>query len=225
MTGKERITNFVVRSIIKLTCTVDDRELDRLPLSGPYIVVTNHINFLEVPLLYLWCLPRKIAALVKEETWDNPVFRHLADMWGGIPVNRNASDTRAIRLGIDALKKKKVLIIAPEGTRSRDGRLRQGRAGAVLLAMKGGVPIYPLAHWGGENYFHNLKGFRKTRITIKSGEPFFINQENAREIRKYRKETADALMYRIAELMPKKYRGIYDSECPVEGAAFLKPLA
>jgi 1-acyl-sn-glycerol-3-phosphate acyltransferase len=186
--------------------------------------VINHINFLEVPLLYIWFLPRKITALVKVETWDHPVFKHLAEMWGGIPVNRNIADTRAIRLGMEALRRKKILVIAPEGTRSRNGRLQQGRAGALIMAMKGPVPISPVAPWGGENFFRNLARMRKTRITIRSGEPFFVDQEDAREIRKNRQETADALMHRIADLLPQAYRGVYNNGVPEAGNAFLRPV-
>ena len=57
-------------------------------------------------------------------------------------------------------------MIAPEGTRSGNGRLQRGLPGAVLLAMRSGAPLLPMAYYGGEKFRDNLRNLRRTDFHI-----------------------------------------------------------
>lgn len=212
MTGtKERLAYIVtpcIRFILRRLCRVYDDELGKLPPGGPAIFIVNHINFLEVPLLYTHLQPRRIVGLVKAETWKNKFLGFLGDIWNAIPIDRKSAGIGAFKAALSYLHNGRIVMIAPEGTRSKNGRLLPGRPGVVLLAMKSRVKIYPIAHFGGEKFWNNLKSFRRTRFYLRVGTPFEVNN-NGRVNSNVRQKITDEMMYRIAELLPRHLRGCY----------------
>jgi 1-acyl-sn-glycerol-3-phosphate acyltransferase len=172
-------------------------------------VVTNHINFLEVPLLYVLFQPRRIVGMVKVETWRTPILGWLADAWEAIPIRRGHVDTRAFRMALDELANGAFVGVAPEGTRSRTGRLRRGNAGVVLLALRSGAPILPVAHFGGEAFWSNLKRFRRTRVTVRVGRQIELPAYTRRPSRGDREECLERIMASLVDLLPAAYHGYY----------------
>jgi 1-acyl-sn-glycerol-3-phosphate acyltransferase len=207
-----RFVSPVVKAALKVLCRVDSRELDRVPETGPFIVVINHINFLEVPMLYAFLYPRDVMGLVKAETWKNPAIRVLAETWSAIPLDRSSTDLGAMRSALGALKRGKILAIAPEGTRSGDGRLGRAHAGVVSIAVRSGVPIVPVAHFGGERFWENLRSFKKTQFHFRVGEPFTLSRPAGGLTKSARQKMADEIMGRLAALLPERYRGVYADE-------------
>lgn len=212
-----RVVDALIAFLIHVLCRIETDGVPRLPDRGPLILVTNHINFLEVPLLYTIFRPRRIIGLAKSETWDNPVLRRLADLWEAIPIKRGLTDTTAFRRACEELARGSIVGVAPEGTRSGHGRLRRGSAGVVLLAAKSGAPIIPVAHHGGERFWKNLRSLRRTRVSVRVGKPFTLVEQGRRISREERVELADRVMLRIARLLPARYRGVYSDH--VESAA------
>ncbi|MFW6344181.1 MAG: lysophospholipid acyltransferase family protein [Sediminispirochaetaceae bacterium] len=209
-----RAITLLVKGFLSLFCKVDDRELAKVPKTGPFLVVVNHINFLEVPLLYTYLYPRSQTSLVKIETWRNPFLGPIAKMWDAIPINRSISDFSALKAAIAALRKGKFLIIAPEGTRSGDGKLRKGKQGVALLAVQGDVPIFPLVHYGGEGVWSNLKRGRRTHFTFKVGPAFRIKLSKRELTSPKRRAVTDEVMSVIASTLPQAYRGYYEDKIP-----------
>lgn len=204
----------LVRAILSLTCRVDRSELAKVPRKGPLIIVTNHINFLEAPLLYSFLYPRDIAGFAKVETWRNPFLGMLATIWECVPVDRDANDMSAMRHALEALARGKMLNVMPEGTRSLDGRLGRGHGGVVAMALRSGAPIVPVAHFGGESFWRNLKRGKRTRVRIRVGEPFRLREPESGRAKTSRREAAEEIMLRIAELLPPEYRGEYAGREP-----------
>jgi 1-acyl-sn-glycerol-3-phosphate acyltransferase len=188
---------------------VDDEQLARVPDQGPLIVVANHINFLEVPLLYTHLLPRPVTGFAKVENWDNPAMGALFDLWGAIPLNRGEADTAAIRHALTALEAGHILAVAPEGTRSGDGQLQRGHPGVVFLALRSGVPLQPVVYYGGEHFWPNLSRLRRTDFYFVVGQPFHLDAGETKVTSQVRQQMADEIMYQIAALLPPPYRGIY----------------
>ena len=207
------VASFVVNGIIKtwtqIVCKIDAKELSKVPSKGPLIIISNHVNFLEAPVLYTHMLPRELTALAKSESWDNPLKRFLFNIWNIIPIRRGEADMSAYRASLDALKEGKFLIIAPEGTRSFDGILQNGLPGSAMIAVKSGVPIIPIGFYGGENFWNNFKKFKRTPFIIRVGKPFKINLPSNGLNKENRKAVIDECMYQLAELLPQEYRGIY----------------
>jgi 1-acyl-sn-glycerol-3-phosphate acyltransferase len=213
---------YTIKRLLRLACRIDATQLARVPHTGPLIIVVNHISSLEVPIIYAHMHPRPIAAFAKAETWDNPLLRPLATLWGAIPLHRGEADTGAFHRGLEALADQQIVMIAPEGTRSGNGRLQRGLPGVVLLAIRSGAPLLPMAHYGGEKFRDNLRRLRRTDFHIVVGEPFMLSTGERHINREFRQELADALMYRIAALLPAAYQGAY-SEAPSTLSTLTQP--
>ncbi len=207
------LTYWVVTSTIKrlmrLLCRMDDAQLTQVPDRGPLIIVINHVNFLEAPVLYTHLQPRPVTALAKAETWDNPALRLLADLWGAIPLKRGEADVAALRQALKALEAGYILIVAPEGTRSGHGRLQQGHPGIAFLALRSGVPLLPVVYHGGELFWRNLARLRRTDFHVVVGRPFHLDNGEVKVTRQVRQQMADETMYQMATLLPPAYRGAY----------------
>ncbi len=200
--------NNTIKTLIRICCRVHNEVLKQVPTQGPLIVISNHINFLEAPLLYTHLLPRPLTAFSKAELWDKPASRFLFNMWNAIPVHRGEADLNAMRLALDALKNGYILAFAPEGTRSYDGKMQRAQSGVVPLALRSGAPILPLAHWGGEKLSANLRRLRRTDFHIALGQPFHLDT-HGQAVRQVRQHIVDEMMYRLAALLPPPYRGYY----------------
>ncbi len=205
----ERVINGTESALIALLCRVDDAQIARVPAAGPLILVTNHVNFLEIPVLHSRLRPRRVIGLAKAEAWENRLLGWLFDLWGAIPVRRGETDLGALRKCLEVLESGGILAIAPEGTRSRDGRLQRGHSGVVTLALRSGAPILPLAFYGGEKLGANLRRLRRTPFHIVVGEPFSLTSGEERVTQERRREMADEIMHRLAALLPPAYRGVY----------------
>lgn len=204
-----------------MACRVDDQELRRVPERGPLLLVCNHVNFVEVPLLLSHLQPRQVTGFAKAETWDSPMMGLLFDIWGAIPLRRGQADVTAIRRVLEALDRGMIVAIAPEGTRSGDGRLRLAKPGIGLLAAHSKAPILPVAYYGHERIWSNLRRFRRTDFHIRVG-PLLRVRSNGRWSAEQRQALADEIMIQIAALLPEKYRGAYGSP-PTGQPSFLEP--
>ncbi|MEA2097329.1 MAG: lysophospholipid acyltransferase family protein [Candidatus Cloacimonadota bacterium] len=205
-----RITATIIHVILRTICKVDSKEFKKIPIKGPYIVAINHTNFLEVPMIFTHLLPRKVVGIVKKETWEGGLIKWIATKWEAISVDREGQTTETFRQSRKMLRDGYFLIIAPEGTRSKDGRLRLGKPGVISIALRSKVPIIPIAHYGGKDIIKNLKSFKRTKFTFKVGTPIIFHPEGKVDQNK-RKYFTDQLMYRLAELLPEENRGVYSN--------------
>ena len=203
------LTSLAMRFILSVMCDVDKKALKAVPLQGPMILVGNHINFLDVISSLTFSHPRKIFFLVKKETFKTPFLRSLFNAWGSISVDRGTADLKALKKAVDVLKQGHFFAIAPEGTRTKDGRLIRAHPGVVVIALKSKATIMPIVQYGGEKFSQNIKKLRRTKITMKVGAPFVICPGSAYPGKEERRLIADEIMYQIAELLPAEYRGYY----------------
>ncbi len=198
-----------MRFVLLVTCDIDKKELKAVPLQGPMILIGNHINNLDVIASLAFSYPRKIFFLVKKETFDTPFLRLLFSSWGSIPVERGAADFQAFKKSAEVLNQGDFFAIAPEGTRTKNGRLIKAHTGVVLIALKSKATIMPVAQYGGEKFFKNIKKLRRTRVTLRVGAPFTVRSDSAYPDKKERQLIADEIMYQVAKLLPEEYRGYY----------------
>ncbi len=210
------VVNWILRRVFQAVCRIDTRELAKVPHTGPLIMVGNHVNFLEAPVLLPHLAPRPIIGVAKRESWDNPLFNFLFNLWHAIPIDRGQINQEAFRLSIEALQQNKILAVFPEGTRSKDGCLLQGKPGIVALALRGKAPLMPIAFYGYENFWSNFKRLRRTDFHIVVGQPFRLDTGGEALSRDARQVAADEIMYKIAELLPERYRGYYQHTAPIQ---------
>ncbi len=178
--------------------------LYNIPTHGAFIIASNHLSWTDIPLIPLH-LRRKVIYMAKEEYFKNPKMRWLVRFMGSFPVKRGEGDRHALRTGEEQLKKGNILIIFPEGTRSRIRTMAKAHSGMGMIALRTGVPVVPVAIWGSEN---TLKQFRAP-ITISYGEPITFKPKGNKITREDIDEATDTVMRKIAAMLPSEYRGVY----------------
>jgi 1-acyl-sn-glycerol-3-phosphate acyltransferase len=183
--------------------------MENLPVSGGYIVASNHLGIIEVPLIYCLLDRADATGLVAKKHQNQPLFRWVVDSLGGIWLNRDEADTRAIRQATDHLKRGGVLGISPEGTRSPTGSLIRAKTGAAYLADRAGATIVPAAVTGTWKAIRDVLLLRRPRITVRFGEPFTLPPVDRRERDAGLQRNTDEIMAQIAALLPPQYRGVY----------------
>ncbi len=185
------------------------RGLERVPRHGPLILVSNHLNNADPPVL-TQTFPRRIVWMAKQELFDIPIIGWLFRLFGLIPVRRFEADLSALRKAQHALKRGHVLGMFPEGTRSAGLGLKEGEPGTALIALRTGAPILPIAIWGTEHIKLPRDLLRRTPITLVIGEPFTLSAEGRISKEQVAAATKE-IMRGIAELLPEQYRGVYAS--------------
>lgn len=210
MTFKERVINGLIRAALNFTCKIDKKDLNKIPLKGPAILITNHVSNLEGPIFYVNLRPRKTIAMAKSELFDSFFTRTILSTWEAIPVKRGAADMQAMKKCFSVLEENNFLCIAPEGTRSKTGQLLRGKAGTTFIATQQKVPIIPMVHWGLKDLNTNAKKLKRTDVTIKVGRAFYVEKKEEGRINSTdRQNMADEMMYQIAMNLPAEFRGYY----------------
>jgi 1-acyl-sn-glycerol-3-phosphate acyltransferase len=206
---RRAVVNRILKGVIGALCKIDSREfVEALEGIPPVIVAFNHINFLEVPILVAHSYPLPLTGLVKSETWNNPIMSFLFNTYKAIPINRGGAYRDSFRRVREAMDQGFFVCVAPEGTRSKNGILGQGKAGIIQLALYTGAPILPVVHFGGERIWDNLRRFKRTSFCFKVGRPFRFKCEG-RPSKNTREQMLAELMGEMARLLPEEMRGVY----------------
>jgi len=180
-----------------------------LPKEGGFLVATNHLSRLDTLLLFINPARDDITALVADKYKKYPLFKWILDTGGIIWLDRDSADFGAMRAAVDAIKNGASLGIAPEGTRSVNAELLEGKPGIVLVALKTGVPIVPVGIAGTEDVFRRMFTLQFPKITIRFGPSFTLAPLDRERRNEQLKEYTDEVMCRIAALLPERYHGFY----------------
>jgi 1-acyl-sn-glycerol-3-phosphate acyltransferase len=206
----ERMINATFKGLTTLLCRVDADQLKRVPARGPLILVSNHVNFLEVPIIYTRMKHASpVTAFAKAETWDNPIMGRLFSFYGAIPIRRGEADLTAIKRGLAALKQGHIVAVTPEGTRSSHGRLLPGHPGVATLALLSKAPLLPIVHYGHESYRQDFSHLRRLDFHVAVGKCFILDPCGEKVTSEVRQRMTNEIMYQLATLLPAKYRGAY----------------
>ena len=186
---------------------VEGRE--RVPRRGPLIVVANHMSNGDPPAVVA-AVPRRLFLMAKRGLFAGSLIARILTDVGVHPLDRDGRDVSALLWGVRLLKQGNAVLFFPEGTRSRDARLRRGKTGAAYAALKTGAPVVPVGVTGTENIPGLLRvAMPLCRIGVRIGEPFTVPQPEGPVTRALLERTTDAIMERIAALLPEEYRGYY----------------
>jgi 1-acyl-sn-glycerol-3-phosphate acyltransferase len=190
--------------------------LENVPRSGGFLVIANHCSNLDPPFVG-WAVGHRtghvIHFMAKEEMRRWPVVGFLARNAGVFFVRRGEGDRGAQRLALDLLAAGRCIGVFPEGTRSHDGRLGDGRAGAALLAMRTGVPVLPVGIAGTHRIFPGRSHWpHRSRVTIRVGAPFSLAVQADGLDRAALRGGTEQMMRAIAALLPEEQRGRWGSD-------------
>ncbi len=182
----------VVASVFFPLYRVEVKGKEYFPKEGAVLLCSNHIDNLDPPTVGI-SAPRQVHFMAKEELFRVPILGGIVRKVGSFPVKRGMSDREALRNGLNVLKEGGVLGLFPEGTRSKDGKLGKGLAGAGFFALRSNALVVPCAVIG------TYKPFRKVKVFF--GEP--INLDPLRERKATAEEATELIMSKIAELLEK----------------------
>lgn len=157
--------------LLKLFFGLKVEGLNNLPPKNNFIVVANHASLLD-PLVLLAAIPKRIYWLALRDLYRISWLKWFIKKVEGVPTGRSSEKL------ISLLMKNKNVCLFPEGGVSRDGKLREFRRGAALLAIKTGRPIVPCAILGSYEALPRTAKFPKfSPIKLKIGKPQYLLKE------------------------------------------------
>lgn len=167
---------------------------ERIP-KGVCLFVANHTSSADAPAI-VGAIPRRVAILLKDSLFKWPIVGQAFRSAHFIPVNRSARDSAiaSVEKATEAMKAGQSFLIYPEGTRSPDGRLQEFKKGAVVMAIKAGVPIVPMVCSGA----HRI--MEKRSLVIRPGE-IVVEFLEPMDTSKYQFEERDVLNKMVHDAM------------------------
>ncbi|HEY7801134.1 MAG TPA: lysophospholipid acyltransferase family protein [Dehalococcoidia bacterium] len=188
--------------------TVKGRE--NIPRHGGAILVSNHLNNAD-PCIIPGVSPRRVVIMAKKEIYKWPIVSLLFRLIGAFPVDRHGADLAALRTATSVVNEGHLLLMFPEGTRSKDRQLHRGFPGTSLVAYRTGAPVIPIAITGTETVpwpWVFFRPFMGPKVTVTIGKPFYPPAAE-RITSKAAQSAIDEIMVRIAEMLPESYQGEY----------------
>ena len=181
----------LVVSGIKVTL----KGLEKIDPQGPYIFMANHQSNFDIPVL-LGCLPVQFRWLAKAELFKIPIFGRSMQGAGYISIDRSnrRSAFQSLAQAAETIRQGTSVMIFPEGTRSRNGRLQAFKKGGFVLAVDAGVPVVPVIIKG--TYPIMPKG----RLLI-IPRPVTVLIEDPIDTASYTRRTKDDLMDKVHGVM------------------------
>ncbi len=200
----------IVRFFMKIIADIEVHGLEKLP-NGNFIGAGNHLGRLDTAALLCIIDREDIIMPVAEKYKNHPLFGAIGRAVNAIWLNRFETDYSALREILARMRKGGLLVIAPEGTRSKTEALQDGKMGVAFLAGKSGYPILPVAVTGTEDrrIMENLKRFRRSKIIVRAGDPFYVQLPRGKGREEAMRQATDEIMCRIGALLPENYRGVY----------------
>jgi 1-acyl-sn-glycerol-3-phosphate acyltransferase len=207
---------FLLNVFFRITTSRKITGLENIPVSEPTIIVGNHIGILDgimIPTIPGIADHPNLIVVIAEKYEKVPVFKWAIDHLNFMFIDRFNPDVKTIRKVLQQLKLNGLLIISPEGTRSPNASLIEGKSGPAYLAAKTGSNIVPIGVTGSEDQemrsrFRNLK---RLKVTIEVGHPFKIPSLPRNNREEFLNKYTDEIMCQIALLLPASYRGIYSN--------------
>ena len=198
----------VAVALMRLLFRVEGRGTEHVPAEGPLLIVANHSSVLDPPLVGGMC-PRQLTFLAKAELFRIPGFGGLIHRLGARPLRREGADPSALRTARRVLAEGKALLVFPEGTRGEEGRLREAKPGAALLAVQSGATVVPVYVSGsGRAWPRGRRLPRPAKVVVTFGAPLRFQQATGAD-RKAQYETASRqMMAAIAELRDRTIGGV-----------------
>ena len=201
------VSHYVMRWFYEAFFRGDVAGTENLPEHGPFIIAANHLSYLDPPFVGSY-VPRLMRPFARKTLWSGGIVSWWLDGVGCIPVDREAGDIGAIKRVLQALQGNCGLILFPEGTRSRDGRLQKPKSGVGLMACRTGAAVVPARIFGSFEAFPRGRKLPRfgTPVSVIYGRPLYPADYDDPAAGKARYDVAaERIMARIAALPKPEY--------------------
>jgi 1-acyl-sn-glycerol-3-phosphate acyltransferase len=185
--------------------------VERAPKTGAVILAANHASILDPPVVGA-ALDRQITYLARESLFRIPGVGWLFGRWNAIPLDRDGGSAAGLRIIIERVQAGNGIILFPEGTRTRDGRLQPARSGIGLVVVKTNAPVVPVRTFGTfEAMGREHKFPRPRKVAVTFGHPMTFEKLRAEaktcakpRLKEIYQQIADEIMAEIAKLEPRE---------------------
>lgn len=198
---------YLLRGILWVVGRWEVQGREHIPPEGALIIVSNHLNNADPPILSAGIARRRVRFMAKIELFKMPLGLFIRG-FGAFPVRRFDADVGALLAAERLLKHGEPLGMFPEGTRSRTGSMGPPHPGTALIAYRSGAIVLPCAMTGTERLRNPLVVLRKPRITVTIGEPIPVERVK-RPTEQQVSDLTERIYKSINALLPPQYRGSY----------------
>lgn len=205
------VVRVVVKAMLILLANWQVRGRENVPSEGAVVVVANHLNLADPPVLEA-SLGRRVVFMAKKGLFHSRLSSYFVRGLGAFPVQPGELARGAIRQANQVLANNLALVVFPEGGRSKNAQLQSAFPGSALIALRNGIPILPVGITGTEKIKGAAWFLRRPKITINIGCPFSLPPVGSKLTKAELTELTNSIMERIAELLPPEYRGDYAGE-------------
>ncbi len=198
--------------LARLLFRIEVQGAEHVPRTGPAMIVANHSSVLDPPVVGA-AAPRALHFMAKAELFSLPLVGWLLRALNARPVRREGADARALREALRILAGGHALLVFPEGTRGTEGTLREGKAGAGMLALLSGAPVVPAYIEGTGRALPRGRAIpRPGKVRVTFGPPLaFAKVEGPHRKERYL-EASREMMAAIGRLKQAAERGMTATE-------------
>jgi 1-acyl-sn-glycerol-3-phosphate acyltransferase len=170
-----RFCVLIIQFILYINGGLSAKGTENIPLEGGVIIASNHISYLDPPLLS-GVLPRRATFMARRGLFKIPVLGWFINLFS-FPVDRERTLPSSIKEAIKRVKNGELLVMFPEGRRSETGKLLEGKRGIGTIASFGRVPVIPAFITGSDKALPpGATWLRRVKISVIFGKPVSVAQ-------------------------------------------------
>lgn len=200
----------VMRPVMRLLFRVRVEGAEHVPLTGPAILVFNHMSVLDGPSLVIETARRsrrEVRFLVAAEIMNKGLIGVILRSFDQIPIRRGARDVHALDEALETVKRGAIVALAPEGKLNEEderGLLRM-KSGIARMALPSRAPIIPVGIWGTHHLWPKsgakwTRILRRPRLALIYGEPIMPHGDIAvrGDVAEVKRRVKEALEVQLA---------------------------
>ncbi|APC38817.1 lysophospholipid acyltransferase family protein [Clostridium estertheticum] len=211
------IAKYLLDSYINKYANIKTHGMEKIKdIKAPIIFICNHLSNADGIIMNRLLKDNNVTFVAGVKLTDNRLTKLGFFVAKTIQVHPNSPDKDAISKIVNTLKQGNNIMMFPEGTRSRSGKMIEGKRGLILMAKLSKATILPMGIWGTEKLLPidesdmALERFHHADVNISIGDSIMIPSKNKDEARdEYYDRVMNEIMSGIAVLLPEQYRGVY----------------
>ncbi|MFH1593432.1 MAG: lysophospholipid acyltransferase family protein [Candidatus Omnitrophota bacterium] len=196
------LSRIIFTIILKVLTRLEIYGIENIPMSGPFILASNHASNADPAVLGVLSPKTHIIFMAKRELFDIPVFGAWFRAMDCVPIERYSARFGPLKKSVRKLQEGKALGIFPEGTRSTDGKFKKAQPGIGFIAHMSGAPIIPVYISGTDRVLPRGRKFiRLSKVKAKVGHAVDISESaKMRDKRKRYQSIGEDVMRSILQL-------------------------